>query len=183
MALIRLTPLDGDQIISLADAKAQVRVLHDREDDLIAAYRDAAVGHVERVSGVILAEGDFRWEMSSFPSRIQLPVGPVSTVDSVAYLDSDGEEADVPGTRFINGYVYPALGESWPSAYDYAAVTFTAGLGDPSYAPELIQAAKLLLSHYFNNRDAVVLGSSASSAAELPLGVQALIETYRAVLV
>lgn len=66
MTLTRLTAIDGDTILPLVDAKLHLRVTHDEEDTLIASLRNAACEYVERVSGVALAEAEYRWEGSSF---------------------------------------------------------------------------------------------------------------------
>lgn len=180
MTLTRVTPLDGDSIIPLEDAKLHLRVTHDEEDSLIEALRDAAVGHVERVSGIALAPGDWRWTMRRFPSRVDLPIAPVTALDGVTYLDSSGDEQTYADARLVDGAVYPAAGGSWPYAYNSVTVEFTAGLASPDAAPELIAAAKLMLGHLYSNREAVQVGQS---PAELPLGVAALIDTYRKVMV
>ena len=180
MTLTRVTPLDGDTIIPLADARLHLRVTHTDEDTLIASMRDAAIGHVERVSGVALASGTWRWTLRSFPSRIDLPMAPATAVASVTYLDADGDSQPYADARLIDGYVYPAANGSWPFAYDSVTVEFTAGLSDPAEAPELTAAAKLMLGHLYANREAVQVGQA---PAELPLGVAALIDTYRRVMV
>jgi uncharacterized phiE125 gp8 family phage protein len=177
MNLTRLTPIDGEAVLPLAEARAQVRVMHNAEDALLSALRDAAVGHVERESGVILAPAQFRWLLRSFPGRVDLPLRPVVAINSVTYLDTDGIEQEYPGARLVGGSVYPATSGHWPCAYHYAAVTFTAGLDAPTDAPELIAAAKLMIGHLWENRSA----SSERAMAELPLGVDALIGTYRLV--
>ena len=177
--LTRVTPLAGETILSLADAKAHLRVQHDAENDLIASLRHAAVGHVERLSGVALASGTWRWSVERFTSRIELPIGPVTDVGDVTYLDAEGTEQIYADARLVNGSAYPAAGGSWPSAYERVTVEFTAGLASPSDAPELLAAAKLLLGHLYENREAV----SGQTVNEVPLGVDALIQTYRKVLV
>jgi uncharacterized phiE125 gp8 family phage protein len=177
--LTRLTPLDGDAILPLADARLHLRITHTDEDSLIASLRDAAVSQVERVSGVALAESEWRWTARRFVSRVDLPMQPVTELGEVTHHDVDGEAATYTGARLIDNSAYPAVGESWPDANGYAAVAFTAGLGSTDEAPELIAAAKLLLGHLYVNREAV----SADTMSEVPLGVQALIDTYRAVLV
>lgn len=180
MPLTRVTPLDGDSIIPLADAKLHLRVTHSDEDALIGSLRDAAIGHVERVSGVALAEGDWLWTMRSFPARVDLPMAPATAVGDATYYDSDGEEQTYADARLVGQSVFPAVNGSWPTAYDYAGVEFTAGLSSPDDAPELIAAAKLILGHLYENREAVNVGNIVT---EMPLGAQALIDTYRAILV
>lgn len=180
MTLTRVTPLAGETILPIEDAKAHLRVTHSSEDTLIEALRDAAIGHVERVAGVALAEGTWRWTLRSFPSRIDLPMGPVTTVDAVTYFDADGAEQTYADARLVNGSAYPAAGGSWPTAYDSVTVEFTAGLASASDAPELLAAVQLLLGHFYINREAINIGNIVN---ELPLGVDALIGTYRKVLV
>lgn len=177
--LTRVTPLDGEAILPLADAKAHLRVLHDDEDALIEQLRDAAISHVERVAGVALSEGDWRWARSFFTTPVDLSIGPVLALGEVAYTDGDGEAATYTGARLVGNAAHPAWGESWPSAYGYAAVTFTAGLASPDDAPELIAAVKLMLGHLYANREAV----SDKAMQEVPLAVDALIQTHRKVLV
>lgn len=179
MTLTRLTPLDGEAILSLEDAKEHLRVRHDDEDTLISALRDAAIGHIERMSGVALAETNYRWSSRSFDARIDLPVRPVTGVGEVTYYDSAGETTTYTGARLIEDNVLPAFSECWPSANGYAAVTFTAGLTSPNDAPELLAAAKLMLGHLYENRS----GVSDKPGQEVPLGVDALVQTYRRLFV
>lgn len=177
--LTRLTPLDGESILPLADAKAHLRVLHDDEDALIEQLRDAAISHVERVSGVALGESEWRWSRSAFVTPVDLPIGPVTELGEVAHTDGDGEAVTYTGARLVDGKVYPVWNEAWPTANGYAAVTFTAGLASSDDAPELIAAVKLFLGHLYVNREAV----SEKAMQEVPLAVDALIQTHRVVLV
>lgn len=176
MTLTRLTAIDGETILPLADAKEHLRVRHADDETLITALRDAACEYVERVSGVALAEADYLWEGSSFSRVSALPVRPVSAIGSIAYTDGDGLAAVYTGARIVNGAVFPAFGESWPSAYGYVAVTFTAGTTCP---PDLLAAVKLTLGHLYAHRESV----SPDNVNEVPLGVDALIQTYRRVMV
>lgn len=179
MSLTRVTALDGDTILPLADAKAHLRVRHADEDDLIASLRDAAILHVERVSGVPLEPTEFMWRMRCFRARIDLPRGPVTELGDVSYYDSEGEVQTYADARLIDGAVYPAASGSWPHAYGYAAVEFTAGLTEPSEGPDLLAAIKLLTTHFYENRSAVNVGNITS---ELPLAVHSLIGAHVAVL-
>jgi uncharacterized phiE125 gp8 family phage protein len=178
MPLTRLTPLDGEAILSLADAKAHLRVTHTDEDALIGSLRDAAVSHVERASGVALSSGNWRWTMRSFAARVDLPVRPVTALGTVSYLDASGAEQTYADARLVDGSVLPAADSSWPYAYGSATVEFTTGLTSPDDAPELIAAVKLTLTDLYENR---------SGATERPIhtnpAVTALIDTHRVVMV
>jgi len=176
--LRRLSAFDGEAVLSLEDARAQCRVLHTDEDTQIAAYRNAAVAHVERVSGVILSPAHFEWTGDRFPC--DLPVGPLTAVDPVTYLGSDLVEATYEGARLVNGRLAPAVGGYWPAHYGQVTVQFAVGLASPDQAPDLIAAVRLLIAHWFANREAVNIGNITS---ELPLAVEALIQTHRKVMV
>lgn len=178
MTLTRLTPLDGEGILPLADVKAAARILNTAEDLLLAGFRDAAVGHVERVSGVALAEAQFVWALPRFAGRVELPMQPVVSVDGVSYLDGDGETQAYVGARLIDGSVYPAAGGSWPAALDGVTVTFTAGLSSPASAPELVVAAQIRFQ-ILNDRG----GSDSRVLDGLERAFDAMIQSYRRVLV
>lgn len=178
MTLTRLTPLDGDSILPLAEAKAQLRVINGDEDALIGALRDAAIAHVERVSGVILAEAEFRWTVPQFSSCVELPVRPVRTVDAVTYNDASGDPVSYADARLVDGKVYPAAGGSWPYANGYAAVEFTAGLASPDDAPDLMAAVRLQLT-VLEDRGR----NDPNTIEALKKAVQALTDTHRRVLV
>jgi uncharacterized phiE125 gp8 family phage protein len=180
MSLTRVTPLDGDTILPLADAKEHLRVRSTDEESLIGSLRDAAVGHVERVSGVALASSDWLWTLRSFPAWVDLPMGPVTALGTVSYSDGNGDLQTYADARLVGERVFPAVNGTFPTAYDFASIAFTAGLASADEAPELLAAAKLMLTHLYEQRAAVVVGSISS---ELPLGVSALIDTYRKVLV
>lgn len=180
MPLTRLTPLDGESIIPLLEAKQHLRVEHDdtHEDALIASLRDAAIAHVERVSGVILAEAEFMWTAPRFSGCVELPVRPVRTVDAATYHDSAGDEQTYTGARLVGGKVVPAAGEMWPSANGYAAITFTAGVASPDAVPDLIAAVKIQLS-ILEDRGR----SDLKMIEAMEKSVQWLIDTHRRVLV
>lgn len=174
--LRRLTPLNGDAILSLADAKTQCRVLHDDDDADIVAYRNAAVAHVERVSGVILAPADFEWTGWSFPG--ELPVRPVTSV-AVSYSGADGVPVACAGAQYVGDRLLPAPGEAWPYTYRGVKVAFTAGLTSPNDAPDLLAAVRLMVGHLYANREAV----TDRTVNEVPLAVDALIQSHRRVMV
>lgn len=178
MNLTRLTPLDGEAILPLVEARAHLRIFNEAENDVIAALRDAAVSYVERMAGMPLVPTGYRWTLPRFSTRIDLPVRPVISLGAVVYHNSDGVEVEYDGARLVGGSMQAAADGSWPTAYGYVAVEFTAGLGSPSEAPELVTAAKLQLE-VLNDR-----GRSAPDVIRArEKAVDALIGSYRAVLV
>jgi uncharacterized phiE125 gp8 family phage protein len=174
MSLIRLTPIDGEAILPIADCKEHLKVTHSIEDALIGSLRNAAIGYVEKTSGVALAAASFRWSMRDFPLRVTVPVRPVTALTSVTYYDAAGVVQTYSDARLIDGAVLAAAASTWPRAYG-AAVEFTAGLTSPDDAPDLIAAVKLMLTHLYQNRGA----AQVTEVYEVPLGVNALIRPSR----
>lgn len=177
MKLTRLSNFDGEAVLSLADAKAHLRVLHAEEDALIGALRDAAVQYVERASGVVLAPAEFRWEAASFERASCIPVHPVTELLSVKYVDRAGDSMDYEEAEIVMERLSPAPGTVWPLS-GRVAVEFVAG--DDIVVPDLQAAVKLMLAHLFENRSAVTTGPSPT---ELPLAVNALIQLHRRIVI
>lgn len=146
MTLTRVTALDGDTIIPLADAKAHLDIEDSDDDAMVAAWRDAAIAETEMLSGLALSEAQYLWTLPRFSPSIDLPMGPVVSVDSVDYIDGDGGEVTYAGARLVGSRVYPAVLGSWPTAYGYVGVTFTAGPAPADKKAHLIAAAKIKLS-------------------------------------
>jgi uncharacterized phiE125 gp8 family phage protein len=151
MTLTRASSFDGEAILPLADAKASARITHDSEDAVLTGFRDAALAHIERLSGLALGESEWLWTMPRFLARIDLPIGPVSELGAVKYYDADGVERTYADGRLVGGAVYPAVNGTWPTAYDYASVAFTAGPPDDGQLAVLIVAAQIQFQ-IFENR-------------------------------
>lgn len=174
-------------MIDRAAAKAWCRVLIDTEDTLIDGLVSAAVATIEAQTGKFMSVKDFTQELAGFPCQapytIKLSRGPIATIDAIEYDPSDGTAAEeVDDFRLVegpNGALLPAFGETWPTTLEGPAavrISGTAGYADGE-APELDQAALMLVAHWYMNREAVNVGSNIAS--ELPLGVQSLIGPYR----
>jgi uncharacterized phiE125 gp8 family phage protein len=175
-------------MIDVDAAKAWLRVLNDDEDPLITGLVIAAVATIEAQTGKFLTVKAFSQELAGFPCcapyAIRLSRGPVTTIDAIEYDPSDGTAAiEVEDYRLIeglNGALLPGYGETWPATLEGPAavrISGTAGYADGE-APELDQAALMLVAHWYCNREAAAVGPTAA-AIELPLAVQMLIAPYR----
>jgi len=180
----------GGSVIDLATAKAAQKIDGSDEDVLLGGFLRAAIGHIERRSGKNLTSKIVTQTVDGFPmgalGPIRLWQGPVSEILSVKYDDAEGVEQTLASFRLIEGgtsgsaKLLPAYSASWPATAFGAGsvrVTYVAGYDPTALPPELTQAAILLFGHFNANREAVVAGSAAQ-AAELPLGVEAMISPY-----
>lgn len=187
MGLLPVTPPSLEPV-SLAEARAHCRVTPDEDDALLAGYILAARQHVEVHTRRALMQQT--WDLTiddAWPDIITVPRPPLVSVVSVSYLDTTGVLQVLPADQYlvsvggIEGRISPAYGQSWPSVrrqLDAITVRFTCGYGtNPGDVPNpLRQAMLLLVGHWYENRETVVLGTIAT---ELPLSVKALLFPYR----
>jgi uncharacterized phiE125 gp8 family phage protein len=112
---------------------------------------------------------------------------PLISVSSVSYYDGNGVQRTLTaGDDYLvdptscPGRIFPAQGKNWPATQDRPGavlVTYTAGYASREAIPgTMVHALRLLLGHWFENREAVTLKSD---AAELPMGVQFLLDKVR----
>jgi hypothetical protein len=118
---------------------------------------------------------------------IRLPKPPLLSVDAIHYVDVTGVSQLLDPSQYVvdpselRGEIRRAYGVSWPSTRRQAqavTVLFTCGYGGPSAVPERTkQAMKLLVGHWYANREAFV---EARFALEVPFAVDSLLWLDRA---
>ncbi|MBB3972776.1 head-tail connector protein [Hansschlegelia beijingensis] len=184
---LKLVTAPAADPVTLAEAKKHLRVMHDDEDALISMLIKAAAAQIEGPSGIGVALVTQTWRLSldGFPCEIEIPLTPVSAVDSVTFKDAAG--ADVAFTDFAVDLdasptlVAPAYGATWPvprCERGSVKVEFTAGYGAPSDVPADLRAAVLLIvGHLYENREAVVLSNQ--QPFEMPMAVDSILNRYR----
>lgn len=183
--------------IDLEEAAENVRAQHDGNSPptyyeaalirrLITTARQACEEHTE-LSLVMKT-----WEVAaeSFATRIELPFGPVRSVESVRYTNTSGEDTLLGVDQYrISRYepvpvLVTAYGGAWPADarcdLDSVRVRYKAGYpstdSPPQEVPEIIrQAMHLYIGHYFAHREAVIEGA----VMELPLGAKHLLDKKR----
>ncbi|MCV6576272.1 MAG: head-tail connector protein [Cohaesibacter sp.] len=174
--------------LSMDEAKAQCRIDGDDFDQEITALIEAAVSYLDGYSGVLgkcLMPQTWAQEFDCWQD-FPLILGPVLSVDSVKYFDLDGVLQSVSASvyrverRMIGACLVRKSSALWPLA-DLAegpiTVAWQAGYGSADMVPASIkQAMKLLIGHWFENREAVVVGTITS---KLQMAVDALIEPHR----
>lgn len=173
-----LTDSPEVEVISLAQAKAHLRVDHDADDDLIVDLVHAAVDEAERYCNAAFFPKSFELTLPGWPASgvIYIPKHPLIAVGSISYRDSDGDvqtldaSAYVVSTDTLPPMISRAYGETWPQARCHpAAVTVAFTAGYVTVPPAALIGIKLLLGHLYENRETVVVGGQ---AVELPLGAQ-----------
>lgn len=177
MALIITTP-PASEPVSLAEAKAFLRVDHDVEDDLIATLIAAARDAVESLCGRALIARTLRetlddWRLDGAGAAL-LAVGPVTSVVSAALLDAADEASvidaddyrldgagDRPRLVFTNGAPIPKR------RVGGVRIDYVAGIG--AEAADLPANLRLAVLHVI-----AALYEAREGAASLPDAARAL---------
>ncbi len=175
-------PVDyAEDIVSLNAMKDHLAVLSNDQDDLIAAYRDAAVDMVERYCGVRLGQCEgLVWRGERLPSPARLGIWPVTAITAISWLNDAGVEVTgaVADWRIVRRDEIALLpGRSAPSGVAAGVeITFTAGFAADARPAALVQAVKMFAAHLFLHREAVITGTI---SGEIPLGFKMLCGAYR----
>jgi uncharacterized phiE125 gp8 family phage protein len=163
--------------------KAHARITRDDEDGVIDGYLLAARRYVETALRRQLVNATWRLTLDCFPACIDVPLPPLSSVSSITYVDTDGATQTLNSSLYRvdtysqPGRITPAYDQVWPATQavtNAVTVTFVAGYG-ATYAsvPQTIrQAICLLASHWYENREPIVVGTI---TAPLPMAVESLL--------
>lgn len=156
-------------VVTLAEAKAHLRVNGSAEDGQISDYIAAAVEQVERATGLALTPRALDVTLDSFGDRI--PVWPVTAITSVAYLDNAGAAQIVAPTDYraalTSRPVCLAPRSYWPvlgTGRGLVTVTIAAGYAEGQVPPLAKQAVYVLLSEFYTNRGAGSISDDAQRA-------------------
>ena len=170
----------SDKIVTDAEAKAHLRVDHEDENSLIGALRDAACNHVELYCGVRFNTQTLTLKCDAFSDFARLPEGPIASISSISYLDTDGASQTLAGTVYelrANGYesaIVLKYNQAWPFIRPGSQITVTAVAGAAAAPADVKAATLLLIGHLYQNREA-----AAEALAVLPMGVDALLANHR----
>jgi len=187
---ILITP-PAAELITLDEARRQVRRDDEDDDAVITSLIAAVMSRLDGVDGILgraLIMQTWSQAFDGFPvgAALCLPLAPVIDVVSIVYRDRDNAEQTFAGANYTahnaakTAYVKLDYNAAWPATYDRddaATVQFRAGYGANAAAvPAAIKHAGLmLLAHYYENREAVLVGTI---SAELPMGVTALLRPF-----
>ncbi len=175
MSLV-MTSGPGLEPITLAEAKAHLRIDSTADDALIQSLIVTSRLHIEAALGLALITQSWSWFLDRWPKalRVALPLRPVQAVTSVRHwrVDATSETLN-PALFFLDGHAMPArlawLGTAPPAEPERRVngieIAFTSGFGATAESvPSTIRHALLLLvAHWYENREPVEIGSGVNA--------------------
>lgn len=172
--------------LALDQVKEFVRVDGDDYDVQLEAFAAAAVDHIGKVCSIRLAPQKVQLLADDWSDLAQLPIGPVSQIEAIHYIDVAGAEQLVDAARYelagadLVTSVRPSVGSVWPNDVRAVAgairVTLTVGYTD--LPPSVLAAALYYTSDLFAFRETAVVGTV---TAKVPMSgtVEAFLSNYR----
>jgi uncharacterized phiE125 gp8 family phage protein len=187
MSSILITP-PAVEPITLADAKAYLRVAHSDDDNVIGALIAGARSHVEAQTRRALITQTWRLVRDAWPpeGRIAVVPAPLQSVVAARVYHDDGSAQSIDVQAFV------ADKASAPASIAFAPWSLAApgravggieidvevgyGAAGTNVPEPLRQAVRVLVAHWYENRGLVAIGHD---VAVLPAAVAALIAPYR----
>lgn len=187
---LKLTSPPASEPVTLAEAKAHLRLEHPLDDVTVTSLIVAAREYVEEYLWRALISQTWDLTIDAFPvfgGDIPLAKGDVQSVTHVRYDDPAGVEQTLASSKYIvDGYPPPRLvlrraETGWPETTEDALavrIRFVAGYGATAAAvPQAIkQAILLLVSQLYEHRTPEVTGAV---IGQVKFAFEALLSPYR----
>ncbi|WP_338722958.1 phage head-tail connector protein [Devosia sp. XK-2] len=177
----------AEEPVSLAEAKAFLKVDDTTEDGLITTLIGAARLHIEGVTGKALLAQSWRVVLDDWPEggTAKLPVSPLISVTAITATDDNGGSHDIALAQFLSEpdrLIVPRVVVGMPALQERQGleIDYVAGYGTaPGDVPaDLRQALLGLVAHWYEHRDAVIV---AGSGAIVPPGFNRAVAGYKRV--
>lgn len=181
----RLITAPASEPVSVAEAKAHLRIEHSLDDTQIGVLIAVATATVQEMCWRALVTQTWELVLGGFPEggEVELPRGVLASIESVKYIDSDGVEQTLATSEYeadtdsVPGKLRLAHDKSWPSTrcqYDAVRVRYLVGTAAASVPTPLKQAVLLLVSEMYEHRTPTVFGQT----SQVPFAVDALTAPY-----
>lgn len=174
--MLKVITAASQEPVTLADAKAFLRVDTDADDALISALVSAAREFAEHYAQVAFADTTYELALAAFPyDAINLPNARSPVVVSVKYTDTAGAEQTLNSSDYVlsdygmQAYIYPP--QSWPATGAYPnAVRIRYAEQATNISAAALAAILEMVAHLYENRE---------DAGSVPPGVLRLLDVAK----
>jgi uncharacterized phiE125 gp8 family phage protein len=174
--------------VGLGEVKEHLRVTGTDEDAYIESLIAAAQSHLEHLTGRRFVNTSCTYRTDELIEGMELPFANLVSITSIAYYDADDTAQTLSSANYQAdtnsepGRVYLTASGEWPTistnVVNPVTITYVAGYGaTAANVPDALKhAIKLLVAHWYENREPVLIGSIQVS---LPFTVESLIAQYK----
>jgi uncharacterized phiE125 gp8 family phage protein len=177
----------GSAIITTAVAKAHLKVDVSDDDTLIDNLINAATQIAEDYTNRYFINTTLKMVGDKWDDITELYKSPVSSVSSIKYYDSDNSQQTLASSVYLVDLVSKPcnislkVDQSFPDLADRkmaVEVNYVVGEGGAgSDVSDLVKEAVLLMvGHWYQNREAVVIGRIAT---EIPMAAKMILDQYK----
>ncbi len=185
MHRVRLITAPESEPITLAQAKAHLRVDIDDDDDLITGLIASARSVAEAFLHRALITQTRELVLDYFPyDSLPLLFPPIQSVTSIIYTDTAGvQQTASPAIYQVDvdsepGRIWPAYGQYWPTVrvltLNNVRVRYVCGYGNSGedVPADIRHALLLMIGSMYEHREDIIVGAGAS---EMPMSANNLL--------
>jgi len=181
MKLERTSTTTYTNVISLATAKAHLRVDTTDEDTLITSLINTAGEVVEEYTGQYLSSCSFIYYADAFQSVMRVHAGPGVRINEVEYIKDDGTTNTWSSSNYhvdVKSYPMRVQFDDLPSSVDDSvhAVRIKGDAGFSTVPSALKSAMLLIIGHLYEHRKDVLVGVQ---SAPLVHGARYLMDKFK----
>lgn len=151
------------KVLTLEEAKRQLRIEHDYEDQEIEAFINEAVAEAESYIGALLLPRAVTFGVSAWKKDNTFPIGPVTAVTGVSYSDDTDESFELQVSEYklynFGGnkdvlLIKDSARENTliSDTPDAVKITATVGYAEGTIPKDVIRAVKLILTDAYEFR-------------------------------
>ncbi|AGO49129.1 head-tail adaptor [Cellulophaga phage phi39:1] len=93
--------IGSTEVVSLALAKSNSKIIWDDEDDLLQLFLDASINDAENYIDAPIAPQNIAISYSGFDQKITFPGLNISALSSIEYLDVNGDTKTLDNSKYI----------------------------------------------------------------------------------
>lgn len=185
------TSIIGPEPVTLDEAKRQCFVTGNTDDSHLDRLIAAATDYAEKETWRAITPANYIAYADEFPQEIELPRPPIISVERIEYINTSGVltelSSDLYQVDLISEPARIRAVSNWPATkpdtYNAVQVTYKAGyleevegLSNRNNSPDgLRHAILMLVKHFYDNPEAVVVSGGSITVNEVPMGVDILL--------
>ena len=188
----KIVTAPADLPVTLAEAKAHMRVTFPDDDTLIRIYIQSATALCEQILQRKLITQTWKMYLDYFPHEITVLFGDLQSVTHLKYTDIDEVQTTMSNTLYdvdinsVPGRIVLVDGEVWPTdtlnAVNPIEIQFITGYGDDSTEiPNDIRNAVLLTTaHFYETRESILISDiKLMTVEQIPWTASTLLQNHR----